>query len=248
MRAVSFFSLALAAIWCGPAVAQYVYWVPAAAHVSGIGDTAWRTDLAMANAGVETAAVEIRLHRSSATDTLAVSIPAGHHLVLADAVLRITGTDASGSLEILSSEPLTVRSRTYNAAPGGTFGQALDGITAVSGLTGPGAALLLQLAENASFRTNIGAVNIGDEPATVRVELFDATGTAVGTFWLDLPPGRLRQDTRPYRARFGRTDITGGSARISLDQGGPVYAYASVIDARTGDPTTVPMKPERPCR
>jgi len=56
-----------------------------------------------------------------------------------------------------------------------------------------------------------------------------------------LEPGRLQQVNEVYRKVAGREDIDGGYATVTVSSGSGVVAYASVVDKRTGDATTVPM-------
>lgn len=235
-------ALALIA-WSFAAVgsAANVYWIPATAHAVGVGGSLWRTDVAVLNLDAVPGSVELRLHRSAGVSSRAFEIGAGRQQVFEDVLAALVDGDSSGSLEIVSDRILSVRSRTYNETSTGTFGQGLDGITSVSGLAAGGSAALIAIEENASFRTNLGILNMGDVEAGVNVTLFASDGSVVGNYVLQIPPGELRQDSRPFANRFGRTDVRGGSAEISVTSGAGVYAYASVIDNRTGDPTTIAM-------
>ena len=57
---------------------------------------------------------------------MSVSLAPGEHRLLDDVVGRLGG-EGSGSLEISSSVPVLVSSRTYNQSLDGSFGQYLDG-------------------------------------------------------------------------------------------------------------------------
>ncbi|RLE28229.1 MAG: hypothetical protein DRJ65_00390 [Acidobacteria bacterium] len=247
MRRLSIIMITLLAGWVLPASAQNVYWIPAAAHLSGFGSSVWRTDLALINLEARAATVELRLHRESGIAGETFVIDPGQQQIFQDAVALLTLEDASGSIEVRSTERLTVRSRTYNAAVDGSFGQALDGITSLTGIELNEGARLVQLSEDGSFRSNIGAVNMGETAATIKVDLYEASGAFIGSFDLDLPAGQLRQDGRPYKKRFQRTDIVGGFAEIQLTEGDHVYVYGSVIDNETGDPTTISMERMAAC-
>lgn len=229
------------------ASAQNVYWIPAAAHTTGVGTSVWRTDLAVTNLSDEGANVQLKLHADGHVTTSVIGVPAGQQRTVEDVVEPLGTGNTTGSIEVVSDSRLIVRSRTYNDAPAGTFGQALDGITSRAGLGEGERALLIQLREDTSFRCNIGVVNMGGVPATVQVDLYESSGVLVGTYDLEVAAGELRQDGRPFAARFGRTDVSGGSAEVTLVAGEAVYAYASVIDNRTGDPTTIEMESPEPC-
>ena len=93
----------------------------------------WRTDLAVINLEDRVATVELRLHGESGISSETFRVDPGQQQIFQDAVAQLTSEEASGSLEIRSTERLPVRSRTYNAAVDGSFGQALDGITSLDG-------------------------------------------------------------------------------------------------------------------
>jgi hypothetical protein len=105
-----------------------------------------------------------------------------------------------------------------------------------------GSAWLGQLRESEAFRTNIGLVNMGSEAATVKVELFDATGAALVEYELELDGGAWRQDNRPFFKRAGRNDLDAASAKLTVVSGDGIVAYASVIDNLTSDATTIPLR------
>jgi len=240
MRSV--YSLLVVAALSLPVSAQGLYWVPVAAHSEGVGGSVWRTDVGLLNPHEAPARVVVRLRSGADVWTMAVTIPPGAEHVLADVVGQLVGGDGQGSLEIVSDVGVIVTSRTYNQTAGGTFGQSLDGVTPGDGLV-PGRRVLLgPLYENDAFRTNIGVLNMGPEPATLRVELFDDSGVEIGAYEVEVASGQVYQEGRPFSARFGRSDIAGGYAVVSVEAGSSIWAYASVIDAATGDPTTVAMK------
>jgi hypothetical protein len=111
-----------------------------------------------------------------------------------------------------------------------------------AGLAEGETARLGQLRESPSFRTNIGLVNMGAESAAVRIELFDATGAELAEFEVELGAVQWSQENRPFMRKAGREDLEAASARVTLVSGDGVVAYASVIDNRTNDATTVPMR------
>ncbi len=224
------------------ALAQGRYWVPVAAHVTGVGGSEWRTDVGILNLHNGSASVELRLRGGSEIWTMTVTIPAGSELGLHDVVEQLVGGDGQGSLEVISDLGVTVTSRTFNVAATGTFGQSLDGLTPSAGLEPGRRAVLGPLHENPSFRTNIGVLSMGDVPVTARVALYDTAGVLVGSYDLEVAAGEVLQDGRPYSARFARSDISGGYAVVTIQSGALAWSYASVIDAKTGDPTTVAMR------
>lgn len=237
----------VAAALCGSALAETT-WVAAAAHLPGAAGTRWRTDLSVLNQCELDVAVELRLHTLTAIFEGEFIVPAGEQQVFPDVVALLGAGDVKGSLEVVASAEVMVTSRTYNTSTSGTFGQALDSVAFTAAAAQDDVLYLQQLREDADFRTNIGVLNSGAQTALVDVELYDRHGTLVGTFPLAVPGARTVQEDRPYRGLFGRTDIVAGYARVVITRGAGVWPYASVVDSRTGDPTTVAPKPPTLCR
>lgn len=233
----------------GPAACERTWWVPVASRADGLHGSVWRTDLGLLGVDEGTVAVEVRLHTDDGIVSRVVSVAPAAMVNLADVVDWIDpGRSGSGALEVCADGELVVTSRTYNQlapdhvwAPGGSFGQFLAGEAEGGGLAFGDRAFLGQLRESDAFRTNLGFVNTGDEPARVEVRLRDATGGELAAYELDLAPGRWLQDARPLERRAGRSDLEAASATVTVTSGGGVLVLASVIDNLTNDATTVPM-------
>jgi PKD repeat protein/streptogramin lyase len=234
----------------GPADCSHTAWVPVVSRANGANGSVWRSDVGLLGADPDGAAVELRLHREGGVASRPVTVVNGAMVSLVDVVDWIDpGSTGSGALEVCADGEVVVDSRTYNrlaadhaCTPGGTFGQYLAGAAADAGLAAGESARLGLLRESAAFRTNIGVVNAGAEAAVVRIELFDATGAELAEFELGLEPGRWRQENRPFATRAGREDLDAASARVTVVSGAGVVAYASVVDNRTNDATTIPMR------
>ena len=235
----------LAAV-CGTAVSE-TYWIAAAAHLSGAAGTRWRTDLAVLNPCDRDVTVELRLRADGAVFEQEFIVPAGEQQLFPDVVDLLGGGEVKGSLEVTAVGDVVVSSRTYNQSGDGTFGQALDGHSATDMAQAGDVLFLQQLREDGEFRSNIGVLNAGRDTALLTAELYDRHGVLVGSFRLAVAAGRALQDDRPFRDRFGRSDILAGYARLVVERGSAVWPYASVVDNRTGDPTTVEPDPEPSC-
>jgi len=133
--------------------------------------------------------------------------------------------------------PLTF-SRTYNdKGTGGTFGQGIFGIAPSRANVTPGkSAIIAGVRSSANYRTNIGLTNTTGTGVNVRVQLLDPNTGAVA-------------DTRTYSlagyasvVELWRFDsVATGAFRIDITAGsGAVWAFASVIDDKSGDPEYVP--------
>jgi len=145
--------------------------------------------------------------------------------------------------EEYKERPLMVSGRIYNLGEDGTFGQYLEGYPEGGGLPVGVVGTLLQLRQlEGEFRANIGFTNPSSTDGAVQVTLFDAGGTELIRYRVDLDPRALVQDLEPYSRRASRPDLGWGFAEVEVLEGGPVLISASVVDSRTNDATTVPVK------
>jgi hypothetical protein len=220
-------------------------WVPVASHTSGLNGSEWRSDVWVLNPGASAADVEFDFHGAGSVVSKTAWVPGGAQVILADVVGQL-GASGSGALEILSDQPLKVTSRTYNqflpnspCLPGGTEGQDYPGLDAAASLQAGQTAYLLGLVENASFRSNIGLVNIGIGDANVLVELFDGDGAKLADYTVPLASNEWSQAVQPFTTEARQTAVDSGYARITVQSGYGVFAFASVVDNLTNDPTTV---------
>ena len=110
------------------------------------------------------------------------------------------------------------------------------------GLSAGQSAYLAGLTENASYRCNIGVVNTGTESATVLVELFDGAGRNLASYTVSLAAGEWAQETQPFLNKAGQTAMDRGYAKVTVQSGAGVFAFASVIDNITNDPTPATMQ------
>jgi hypothetical protein len=85
-------------------------------------------------------------------------------------------------------------------------------------------------------------MNTGTDPATALVELFDGSGNKLAEYAVSLNAGQWAQETQPFLRKAGQATVDGGYAKVTVQSGLGVYAFASVIDNVTNDPTTVTMQ------
>ncbi len=195
-----------------------------------------------------TANVQIAFHGSGGVASSTTYVPPGVQSILTDVVGQLGGT-GSGALEVLSDQPLKLTARSYNQVaadagcyPGGTQGQDYPAVAAGGGLGAGQSAYLAGLVENASYRSNIGLVNVGPDATVVLVELLDGIGAKLADYTVSLPAGQWAQETQPYLNKARQTGMDRGYARVTVQSGSGVFAFASVIDNLTNDPTTVAMQ------
>jgi hypothetical protein len=218
----------------------------ASAHSPGVGSAFWKTDVAVLNPGEVTTAVWLRFFprdsdNGSAPCISAGVIPGRSGRAFDDVVLSIFGSsDAAGGIGVYFDfgMPL-VASRTYTTAAGGaggTYGQSIPGRRPTEGITFGQTKTLIQLDENPSRRTNIGFQNASAGTSSVEVRLYAENGALLGTKNVSLPPYSQHQAGQMF-ASVTSAEVRNGRAEIRVLSGGPVFAYSSVVDNVTGDPS-----------
>jgi hypothetical protein len=148
---------------------------------------------------------------------------------------------------------IAVQGRIYNDTPGGTFGQSFPGLpwysyaAFTSTTQGTDRLSINGVRNDADYRTNIGIVNASQFSSTVlRLRLFNDTGTQVGEMNQTLGPlGRAQFPVTQIAAGFtgdGYVIVEQVSATPAPGQTDAVpgfFAYGSLLDNRTSDPTTL---------
>jgi len=216
-------------------------WIPVVAHADGAQGSVWRSDLAVVNRSTLSNEVRLSLPTESGWRSLELELAAGEMRAVSDVMAEL-GEVGLSPLWIASSEPMWLSSRTYSEDGLSTYGQYLEARCATCGLSSGDQAVLMQLREDASFRSNIGILNPWLRPAVIRVELFNGDGSEVVAFDQTVPPRQTVQLNRPFLERGGCSDEASGYAVLTVLFGREVMAYASVVDNATNDPTTIPMK------
>lgn len=229
-----------------PPSARYAYVVPAVTHAPGLLSTTWRSDVAVINLGSSVAGLTFTfVSASGETLTRSTSLPSPGTREYADVLTSLFGlaasASASGALQVVSDQPLLLSSRTFNQGASGTYGGYIPAVAASGdGLASGQTGYLPQLRKGPSYRTNIGVTNLGTTTATIGIRLFGASGTLVGSeTLLSVPQGGFVQTTDIF-ATSGAGDQEIAFARVEV-RSGRGWAYASVIDNATGDPTIVPL-------
>ncbi|MEO8055024.1 MAG: PKD domain-containing protein, partial [Acidobacteriota bacterium] len=218
------------------APAPWVYVVPAVTHLPGAFGALFRTDVAVVNRGAAAASLTLT-YVPSAGGSLArtATVPVRGTRDLADVLVGTfgfaEGDSTFGALTVGSDQPLVVSSRTYNQTAAGTLGGSLAGPASTAGLTPGRTGILPHLRRSAAFRTNVAVTNLGASSATVRIQLWDANGTAAGSpRFLTPPVGGMVQENDVFAAS-GAGDRAAAYATVDVETpGGRVWAFASVID------------------
>lgn len=232
---------------------ENVWYVPASARAAGANNTQWGTDLAVLNRTGATARLFLSFlaagrNNSSAVPTSMVTVPPGASVDLTNVVeTRFGKTSAAGGIQVASDvSSLLITSRTFNSGGGnGTFGQAIPGESPEDGLLLGQTGLLIQLSGStdpaSGFRTNVGFLNGSASTVKVEVTLRGGDGAALGAAKeYTLQPFDYQQITDVF-AKFGVGTVSNARAEVRVKEGpGPVFAYASVVDNKSGDPVYQP--------
>ena len=226
--------------------------IAAAAHVGGLEDTDWRTDLEVCNPLATANDVTIRMlvsqQGNGSPATVPATLPAGGCRRFADVLMSAFSHQGTAALEVASATgQIIASSRTFNTTDDGTFGQFLPGIPTADVIPSGRLARVTQLAQgigdDTGFRTNLGFVSRSPTAITVDVELRTPTGELLGSLVVPLAPFEHRQINRVFR-QVSAAAVAGGTATVSTPTpGGAFVAYASVVDNASGDPVYMPAEP-----
>jgi hypothetical protein len=213
--------------------------LPGVASTPGSNGTVWKSDLNLLCRGEQACAIEVAFApygSLTSPDAVTLTLAGGEAAVFSDVIASVFGkTSVTGALEIRSEnlEALLVSGATYNEGGVGRYGQRLTSRRISSGAP-QHPRRLHNVSSNDTFRTNVGLVNGSSSNQIVRLELFDASGAAIGSSQMNLRPWEGVQFGLSVLFP-GVTSI--GSGYIVVDAPAAVLAYQSRIDQRTGDAT-----------
>jgi hypothetical protein len=245
-----------------PATEQFL---PSVAHAAGaLPGSMFQTDVWIFNPGSVATTVTISFYYRGPSpalspDPISVDVDAGAVSELDDIIATEFGLGgAVGGLRIVSTQPVTVTARIYDAAVEGTNGTGTAGqffaATPLPDAIPAGAATDLvgmravkdAGAAIATWRTNVGFMNASAATTVVHATLILGDGTD------DPPTSSTVEDTftlGPYEPRqlndvfvsLKRPYDTNVRCHLEVVSGGPVVAFGSMLDGRTNDPSTLDM-------
>jgi len=224
--------------------------LPGAAHVTGAADTNWRTDLEVFNPDPSALAqFEVSLLVKDAANTSPATLPfhlmGGRSVRYDDILYSLFGFTGSAALRVTTSAGLVlVSSRTFNLTDEGTYGQYIGAVLEERAIHYGEEARIIQLSQSSSndtgYRTNVGFVNARTTNTVVQVDLYRWDGFFLGTRNYNLDPLTFTQKDRIFR-NVTQEDLTDGYVVVrTISPDGAFFAYASVVDNRTGDPIYIP--------
>jgi uncharacterized repeat protein (TIGR01451 family) len=238
--------------------------IPSVGHLAGL-NSDWRSDIRIANVAATPQKFTLTFNPGTG-DAAAplkqtiITVDAGATTALDDIVRNWFGVGSLGdstngmlfiqppetNTKISVSTTAVVSSRTYNtqSAATGTLGQFIPAVPFANFVGTGGAALSLQqIAQSADYRTNLGVVEAAGKAANANVTVFDGGGAKLLDFPLALKAGQ-QQQLNGFLAAAGINNLTNGHIEVKPFSGdGKVTAYASVVDAKSGDPILVSAVP-----
>jgi subtilisin family serine protease len=227
----------------GSGTGERVYRVAGIARTEGVGGVAWRSALCVTNRSGSTANLTLvyRFGGSIAVRTHVLSNGGTVEWVdVAKTLFGQTG-DSSGAIEIGSDVEVIITDRTYADTVDGTYGQFYPGLDQDDALTAGHVGVLPQIKKVDAFRTNVGFVNLGSAGCSPQVRLYDSQGTMLGaSVSTSVGPGKWKQLSDIF-AKAGVASCALCYATVEVAGDCLLWAYASLVDNDTDDPTTVPL-------
>ncbi|MBV8518552.1 MAG: hypothetical protein JO197_14230 [Acidobacteria bacterium] len=236
--------------------------IPATAHADGIG-TRFQSDLRIVNAHDETVTYELNFTPSGNDGTqtgksTTLDIGPNDSISLDDAVRAwygagVAGEPGLGTIEIRpiatisggAPNPLLTyaSSRTYSVTPQGTLGQYIPAIPLTAFIPNFSNGIvpqlsLQQVAQSATYRTNLGFVEGAGAPAELVARALDANNHVLAETPLHLDP--YQHMPTSFSNVFPGLSLDDGRVEVEVTSStGKVTAYASVLDNQTNDPLLV---------
>jgi glucose/arabinose dehydrogenase len=219
--------------------------VPALAHLTGSGGTPWRADLAVVNGAGTAVALNLTYRGDGYEIERSESVEPGAAVEWRDVLASLFGlaasVETSGVVELEATAPVAVAARSYAVTESGTLGQYLPGLTEDDGLRPGDIGLLPLLSRTTDRYSNIGVVNLSGAACQVTVRLKAADGAELGSPLLfELDPAEWQQAFDVF-AGLGNRETASAAVEV-LTPECSAWAYASVIDRESRDPTTVPVQ------
>ena len=163
-----------------------------------------------------------------------------------DVVQSLFGGGAPlGAVRLTSDDDFVATQRIFadesDTPKNGTLGQFVPGLEVGTALEKGVLVQLRQFVSNGkgTFRTNMGAVNPNAVVANVTFKLYDRNNALANTATLALQPFGVLGPTN-IRGFFSNPSNDLTNAWITYDSDQPIFAYASVLDNGSEDPTFIP--------
>jgi len=217
--------------------------IPASGTGPGSNDSHWQTELTLHNTSVSTITATLTFHDNfGAAGTTTVDVAPRATVTLADVVANRFGrSTATGAIEVTFdsafAQKLTVSSRTFNKSANGEFGQDIPAVD-LAGVPDTGSIIVLSgpsSATQAHFNFGVYATSA----ATVQWELIRADGSVAATKEVPYIAGEQIQYGNGIATFFANTPADNDTIHAIVTSG-RAFAYGSIVNEGSGDPTYVP--------
>ncbi len=216
------------------------YFVPMVGQKQGQDGAWWNTEVWICNATANTGGYAVVFLPGGQPNLEALRAdPALEDLPPGVTVYRnnVVPEGSVGVLRFLTTPGVVIFTRVFNAAGRGSYGQAIPALPRTAA-TRPGEIVqLVGLRRTPQFRTNISLFNPSTDNGNVSMRLYYQNGEVAGEESYRLAPGGYIQLDDALHA-FGVA--RGEHLRAEVSGTVPFFAFAAVIDARSGAPTLVP--------
>ncbi len=221
--------------------------IPGGANVEGFGGARWFTDLDISNMGGMPSMVTIQLlaadQANTTPESVMVSLAPGMSVRYTDAFAELFDFEGSGALRILVDSPdVASSSRTYAADEAGSYGQGIPAHHMMRAVRFGEMGRLVGLSESGNtsdgFRTNIGLANATGAIVMVEITLYASDHTLVDLVEVSLAAYEQTQLNRV----FPEATEVGYAVLTTSTPGGAFFAYGSVVDNTTADPTFIAIQ------
>jgi len=224
--------------------------LPGVARAPGFAGSYWRTQIWLLNTGSTASTVRLSyrpgvgFEGTAATDRVDLQLIPNRALAVDDVLGALFAQEeATAGILVISVDgttpPLAI-GRTYTSREdGGTYGQLVPAVPLPSTRVAPTPpAIFPGLTGNDLFRSNVGLVGMGSDPASITVALTDPLGVALADPFTLTTPALTSNQVNKVDELLGVSPLDLFTVRMSGQ--GAWYGYASKVDQRTGDPSFLP--------
>jgi hypothetical protein len=231
--------LALAIVLVASGLCADEYFVPMVAQKQGVDGAWWNTEVWVVNTTTSTGSFGVVFLPAARDNADKLRVDPDLEDIAPGATTfssELVPQGQLGVLRIVASQGVVAYARVFNSAGKGSFGQGMPAFPR-SAATKPGeVAHLLGLRKTPQYRANLAIFNPTTDAGVVRVRVFTQRGELADEESYRLGPGAYVQMDNFLHA-FGVQ--RGEHMRAELSGTVPFFAFASVIDGRSGAPTSV---------
>jgi plastocyanin len=172
-----------------------------------------------------------------------ITIPKRQMAIYDDVVTTLFSASGLGAIRLSSEEEFFATQRIYALTEEGTLGQFVVGADSDAARQ---RGVLIQLKSNGTagmqgtFRTNIGLFNATDADATVTLRLYDKSNAVAGQPVVVVLRPNAVMTPGSVTGIFGNPSADLSDSWVSFHSDQPIFAYGSVVDNGTTDPTFIP--------